>query len=290
MAVIIISSSTDPASTNIKNCLLENTSWEEIDIFCKNPVYINNTLEDIFLVTINDSKIQHENIDKEIKNQLGIMPKQAIFISRHRSKMARPSLTVHPIGNYGDAQFGGNDKTLVKSSPRLMTHLLRLIKRNLKTTTFNYQVCFEVTHHGPYLEIPTFFVEVGSTENEWNKKEPATIIAQSLLELLEKYRYEEDFPNDVPVLVGVGGGHYAPRFTDVVFEKNAAFGHMIPKYHIDAGNINLESFEKALKATPNVSGIYIHKKSFKKSEVTQFKEMFKNTNIPVISSKELPYL
>ncbi|GAI85356.1 unnamed protein product, partial [marine sediment metagenome] len=224
MAVIIISSSTDPASTNIKNCLLENTSWEEIDLFCKNPVYINNTLEDIFLVTINDSKIQHENIDKEIKNQLGITPRQAIFISRHRSKMARPSLTVHPIGNYGDAQFGGNDKTLVKSSPRLMTHLLRLIKRNLKITTLNYQVCFEVTHHGPYLEIPTFFVEVGSTENEWNKKEPATIIAQSLLELLEKYRYEEDFPNDVPVLVGVGGGHYAPRFTDVVFEKNAAFG------------------------------------------------------------------
>ncbi len=290
MAVIIISSSTDPASTNIKNCLLENTSWEEIDLFYNSPVYRNNTLEDIFLVTINDNKIQHENVDKEIKNQLGITPRQAIFISRHRSKMARPSLTVHPIGNYGDAQFGGNDKTLVKSSPRLMTHLLRLIKRNLKTTTFNYPVCFEVTHHGPYLEIPTFFVEVGSTENEWNKKEPATIIAQSLLELLEKYRYEEDFPNDVPVLVGVGGGHYAPRFTDVVFEKNAAFGHMIPKYHIDAGNINLESFEKALKATPNVSGIYIHKKSFKKSEVTQFKEMFKNTNIPVISSKELPYL
>jgi len=290
MAVIIISSSTDPASTNIKNCLLENTSWEEIDLFYNSPVYRNNTLEDIFLVTINDSKIQHENIAKAIKNRLGIMPKQAIFISRHRSKMARPSLTVHPIGNYGDAQFGGNDKTLVKSSPRLMTHLLRLIKRNLKTTTFNYPVCFEVTHHGPYLEIPTFFVEVGSTENEWNKKEPATIIAQSLLELLEKYRYEEDFPNDVPVRVGGGGGHYAPRFTDVVFEKNAAFGHMIPKYHIDAGNIDLESFEKALKATPNVSGIYIHKKSFKKSEVTQFKEMFKNTNIPVISSKELPYL
>jgi len=290
MAVIIISSSTDPASTNIKNCLLENTSWEEIDIFCRNPVYRNNKLEDIFLVTINDSKIQHENIDKEIKNQLGITPSQAIFISRHRSKMARPSLTVHPIGNYGEAQFGGNDKTLVKSSPRLMTHLLRLIKRNLKTTALNYQVCFEVTHHGPYLEIPTFFVEVGSTENEWNKKEPARIIAQSLLELLEKYRYEEDFPNNVPVLVGVGGGHYAPRFTDVVFEKNAAFGHMIPKYHIDAGNIDLAAFEKALQKTPNATGIYVHKKSFKKSEVTQFKKIFKNENIPVISSKELPYL
>jgi D-aminoacyl-tRNA deacylase len=290
MTVIIISSSADPASTNIKNCLLENASWNEIDIFCNNPVYRNIALEDIFLVTINDSKIRHENIDKEIKNQLNIIPKQAVFISRHTSKMGKPTLTVHPIGNYSKAEFGGKQKTLVQSAPRLMTHLLQLIKKNLQTTSLNYQVCFEVTHHGPYLEIPTLFVEVGSTENEWRKKEPARIIAQSLLELLEKYRYEQDFSDDVPVLVGVGGGHYAPRFTDVVFEKNAAFGHMIPYYHIEAGNIDEDAFEKALQATPNVSGIYIHKKSLKKSQVTEYKKLFQDKGISVISSKELTSL
>jgi len=290
MAVIIISSSTDPASTNIKNCLLENTLWDEIDIFCNNPALRHTTIKDILLVTINDSKIRHENIDKEIKNQLNITPKQAIFISRHRSKMAKPSLTVHPIGNYEEAQFGGKQKTLVQSAPRLMTSLLRLIKENLQATTLNYHVCFEVTHHGPYLEIPTLFVEVGSTENEWRKKEPAKIIAQSLLELLEKYRCEEDFSNDTPVLVGVGGGHYAPRFTDVIFEKNAAFGHMIPSYHIEAGTIDQEAFEKALQATPNATGIYIHKKAFKKSQVTEYKKLFQDKGIPVISSKELTSL
>ena len=188
MAVIIISSSTDPASTNIKNSLLENTSWDEIDTFFNSPVYKNNTLEDIYLVTINDSKIQHENIDKEIKNQLNIKPKLAIFISRHTSKTGKPSLTVHPIGNYKEAQFGGKSKTLVQSSPKMMTHLLRLIKKNLQVTTLNYQICFEVTHHGPYLEIPTLFVEVGSTEKEWNKSEPGRIVAESLIELLKKYR------------------------------------------------------------------------------------------------------
>jgi len=41
MAVIIISSSTDPASTNIKNSLLKNTSWEKIDLFYNNPVFKN---------------------------------------------------------------------------------------------------------------------------------------------------------------------------------------------------------------------------------------------------------
>ena len=287
MAVIIISSSTDPASINIKNSLLENSPWEEKDTFCSNPVYRNNTLEDIYLVTINDSKIQHENIDKEIKNQLNIKPKLAIFISRHTSKTGKPSLTVHPIGNYKEAQFGGKSKTLVQSSPKMMTHLLRLIKKNLQVTTLNYQVCFEVTHHGPYLEIPTLFAEVGSTEHEWNKPEPAKIIAQSSLELLKKYRYEEDFSDDIPVLVGVGGGHYAPRFTDVVFEKNAAFGHMIPLYQLDEERINYEIFEKALQKTPNAKGIYIHKKSLKKSQVTEYKKLFHKNGISVISSKEL---
>ncbi len=201
--------------------------------------------------------------------------------------MAQPSLTVHPIGNYKEASFGGKQQTLVPCSPHLMTALVRLINNNLKETTLKYQVCFEVTHHGPYLETPTLFVEVGSTENEWNKSEPAKIIAQSLLELLKKYRYEGDFSDDIPVLIGVGGGHYAPRFTDVVFEKNAAFGHMIPKYQLDMENIEFEIFEKALKQTPNAKGIYIHKKSFKKSQVTEYKKLFEKNGISVISSKEL---
>ncbi len=290
MTVVIISSMTDPASTNIKNCLLEQSQWDEIDMFSTHPVYRNLTMKDILIITINDRKITHENLDKEIENKLGIKPKQAIFISRHRSKMERPTLTVHPIGNYGEAQFGGKPKTLVESAPRLMTQLLRLIKKNLQPTNLNYQVCYEVTHHGPYLEIPTLFAEVGSTEKEWIKKEPADIIAQSIIELLEKYHYEEDLPDDIPVLLGIGGGHYAPRFTDVIFEKKAAFGHMVPSYHIEAGNIDQEIFEKAIQATPNVNAVYIHKKALKKSQVTEYKQLFQNMGIPVISSKELPVL
>lgn len=290
MTVVIVSSTEDPASTNIKKNLLEQSSWNEVESFDNLPVYRHSTMKDIVIITIGDRKIRHENLDKEIDNKLGIKPKQAIFISRHRSEMGRPTLTVHPIGNYGEAQFGGKPKMLVKSAPRLMTHLLRLIKKNLQSTDLTYQVCYEVTHHGPYLETPTLFAEVGSTENEWNKKEPAKIIAQSILELLEEYHYEEDFSDDIPVLLGIGGGHYAPRFTDVAFEKKAAFGHMIPSYQIKAGNIDSEMFEKALDATPNVKAAYIHKKALKKSQVTEYRKQFQNKGIPVISSKELSAL
>ena len=139
----------------------------------------------------------------------------------------------------------------------------------------------------PYVKTPTMFIEVGSTEEEWKKIPPATIVAKSLINLFEKYHYEEDMPKDIPVLMGIGGGHYAPRFTDVILEKKAAFGHMIPRYHIDAGNINIEMFEQAKKMTPNTKNAYLHRKSLKKSQIREYKKCFEELGIPVISSKEL---
>ena len=287
MTVLIIASTEDPAGCNIKKGLLEQNNWEEIDTLYNNPVYRHMDMKDIVLVTTNNRTIRHENIDKEIEEKLKIKPKQAIFITRHRSKSGEPTLTTHPIGNYGEAQFGGETKTLVESSPRLMTHLLRLLDKNAKEAKTYHNVCFEVTHHGPYMNTPTLFVEVGSTEEEWQKAKPANIVAKSVIELLQNYHYEEQMPKDIPVLIGIGGGHYAPRFTDIVLEKKSAFGHMIPAYHLTPGYIDDEMIENALKSTPNVKGVYIHRKSLKKSQITAFKNWFKDRDIPTISSKEL---
>ncbi len=286
MAVLIVSSTQDPASTNIKKGLLKNSLWEETDTFFDNIVYKNSNYKDVILVTINDKTILHEGIEKEVKDGLGITPKQIIYVSRHRSKSGKPTLTTHPIGNYGEAMFGGETKTLTMSSPRLMTHLLNLLKKNATEAKLYHHVCFEVTHHGPYLMTPTLFVEVGSIEEEWVKEWPAEIVANSVLELLKTYSYEEDMPKNIPILIGIGGGHYAPRFTEMVFEKNVAFGHMIPSYHIKDGNIDIEMIQKAIDATPNVSGAYIHKKSLKKSQVRAYKEICEELDLPVFSSKE----
>ncbi len=239
------------------------------------------------MITIKDRLIRHEKIDQEIQQILKIKPRQIIFISRHRSKTGEPTLTTHPIGNYGEAEFGGITRTLTPSAPRLMTQLLRLIKKNAEIEKTYHKVCFEVTHHGPYLSIPTLFTEVGSIQEEWEKQEPAEIIAKSLIELFDNYQCEQDLPKEIPVIIGIGGGHYAPRFTDIALSKNVAFGHMIPSYHIDAGNINLEILKKTLEATPNVEGVYLNKKALKKSKVTEYKSWFQEFNLPVISSKEL---
>jgi D-aminoacyl-tRNA deacylase len=287
MTILLVSSAEDPASTNIKNSLLEQSSWKEHGTFYDSSIYRHTTLSDIIIVTIPDKKIRHENIDIEVHDQLHIDPTVVIFLSRHRSKMGDPTLTVHPIGNYADAEFGGLPKTLIPTAPRMMAHLLRLINKNLAKTDLQYKVCYEVTHHGPFLKIPTIFAEVGSTEAQWQQKEPAQIIATSLLELLASHHSEEDYPADTPVLLGIGGGHYAPRFTDIVLQKNAAFGHMIPSYHIDTGVIDLEMIQQAIQKTPNLTGVYLHKKALKKSQITLYKKLFEDNRIPVVSSKDL---
>ena len=287
MTVLIISSTEDPASTHIKHGLLEHSPWEEHGSFYNTPVYRHTSMKNLALVTIPDKKIRHENIDIELHDQLSLTPDIAIFLSRHRSKTGEPTLTVHPIGNFSDAQFGGQPKTLIPTVPKLMTHLLRLIAKNLQKTDLTYKVCYEVTHHGPYLQIPTVFVEVGSTEIQWQQKEPATIIATSLLEMLPSHQNEDDFPKDIPVLIGIGGGHYAPRFTEIALQKNVAFGHMIPTYKIDEGAITDEILEQAMQKTPGFTGVYLHKKDLKKSQVTYFRNWFQTRGITVISSKDL---
>ncbi len=286
MTILLVSSSEDPASTNIKDSLLSLHPWTCEGTFFSAPVYRAPALSDSILVTIPDKKIRHEHLQDELLSTLGVTPTLAIFLSRHRSKTGEPTLTVHPIGNYADAQFGGQPRTLVPAAPYAMAQLLRRIHIRVQQTNLLYKVCYEVTHHGPYLTIPTLFVEVGSTETQWQEKPPAELIASALLDLLPTLSAR---PPDIPILVGIGGGHYAPRFTDVALQRNVAFGHMLPTYHLTE-TIDDEMLLHAFNATPGVTGAYLHRKELKKSQVTALTAWCTAHGIPVVSSNDLPLL
>lgn len=290
MSIFLIASTEDPAGITIKQQLLTLTQSKELSLFMNQPILQLPELTDTYLVTIPDRTIYHDNLDKELEKTSGIKPDLIIFLSRHSSKMKTPTLTTHPIGNYGSADFGGNPRTLVPAAPHTMTQLLRKIHEKHQRNPLGFKVCYEVTHHGPFLSTPTVYVEVGSTEKEWMNQEAAMIIAQAVYETILYYPSEQDYLDDISVLLGIGGGHYAPRFTDIILERNAAFGHMVPSYHIDADTITEESIKNALLQTPQVSAAYIHTKGLKKPQVRYFKEMLRNLNIPVISSKDLPML
>lgn len=56
--------------------------------------------------------------------------------------------------------------------------------------------------------------------------------------------------------IGLGGGHYAPRFTDLALDDDVAFGHMIPDYQLP--HIGDEMVQAAVDATAAARRAYLH--------------------------------
>lgn len=267
--VLIVSSNEDSASINIRNNLLKLVNWERIGEFDRNAVYYYDNL---ILITINKMHLYHDNIDKEAEKFGKI--ENVIFISRHRSETGMRTLTIHPIGNFSSAEFGGKNYELVKSSPQLMTNALRILKENAKE---NY-VSFEVTHHGPFLQTASFYIEIGSDENCWKDENFGEIIAKTLLRVVKEKQENK-------VAIGIGGGHYAPRFTELSLTKKISFGHMISNYALE--NIKDEMLEKAIKETPNCEYVYFHKKAMKSAKIKDLEKFFEERGIKSIRSNDL---
>jgi D-aminoacyl-tRNA deacylase len=159
---------------------------------------------------------------------VGSRPEAVIFASRHRSESGEPALTVHWTGNStGRADFGGKPKSLsFADPPRLRAALLALDKAR-EALKLNYAVTLEATHHGPTeLGVPTLFVEVGSTEKEWNDPRAAVAASEAIWEAATA-------PVSGTAAVGFGGGHYCNKQCIAVRNDNYAFSHIFSKYFFE---------------------------------------------------------
>ncbi len=270
---LILTSQDDLASLNIREKLFSMEDWKKIGTFQNFPVYRN---ERFYMVHIKGPKIFAENVDMDIREKLRIEFDNIIVASKHRSEAQLRSLTVHPIGNWGKAEFGGKDRCVVLTNPHLMTQALRILKSNVIP---GYNVSFEATHHGPYLNTPTFFIEIGSTEEEWRDDKAGEAIAKTILALEEK-RY--------PSALGIGGGHYMPRITDVALEYKISFGHMIPRYAVE--HIDENIVKRACIKSDNCKMAYIHRKGLKGDERRKVIEILEKIGVEVVSSKDLEKL
>ena len=219
--VTIIISNEDPASQNIKDMLQQIRDWNPIKIDCE-KVIAAFEFKKFRLVEIEGLHIYQDGLDRELK-ACGLDSDIIIFASRHRSKDGRQILTVHPTGNTKEAKYGGHPMELAAAAPQAM----RSIFLNLKTLAKNedFEVTLESTHHGPSdLGTPSLFVEIGSSGQEWVDPVAGRIVANAILMLDNE---------NVPVAVGFGGNHYAPRQTRLIEETSVAFGHIFPTYKLD---------------------------------------------------------
>jgi len=263
MSIAIISSTNDKASTNIKNSLLGNFNFKEAEEkYGDNPIY-SGIIEDkkIKVYTINSDLIHGENIDNGIDADL------FLFISKHRAKEERKTLTVHPIGNFGKAEFGGKEKSLCFVPSLLFKLIFNELAKNAANSL--YEATVEATHHGPYLEKPALFVEVGSTEKEWEDKNAAEIVAKSIINSIKYYiNAAQDINKNnkkINTAFIIGGGHYNHAANKLMLKDGFAAGHICGKYNLE--NLNAALIKDAMeKIVPKASFVLLDWKGLGKEK------------------------
>ena len=150
-----------------------------------------------------------------------------IFASTHKSDSREKSLSVHAPGNWRQADLGGQQGKVCKTSAFFQKQMFETLERNVKRYELpDYNVTLECTHHGPLIDKPCVFIEIGSTENEWNDKRAGFVIAKTISDTIENFK--ENPYNEVAV--GIGGPHYCPNFNKIQLNSNIAISHIMPKY------------------------------------------------------------
>jgi D-aminoacyl-tRNA deacylase len=242
--LLLAASNKDIASLNIKEQILSNYQFNKTaKTFQNNPTYsadING--KKVTLVTLNEESVKAQDLPDSFPNVNLI-----VFISRHSSQSGKPTLSVHTPGNFGSAELGGLPRTLSVSSASVMQNSLKALMHYKETLNLNYEVSFECTHHGPSLNVPTVFVELGSSPEQWGDSRAAKAVAHSAMSSISSFTASTS-----PAVLGIGGTHYNQKFTLMALMGEASLGHMIPKYavHLVDSEMLLQCVAKTLEKVP----------------------------------------
>jgi D-aminoacyl-tRNA deacylase len=274
---VLVCNRSDVASVNIRDRLLETGEWEQAGkSFRGSPVWARS---ETVMVEIAGPAVTDEALDADLK-ATGWPVMDVWFLSKHAAASGQPSLTVHPIGNHDAAKFGGRPETLSPASSRDMGALLRRLKEHAAKHGLPHAVTYESTHHGPHMSAPSLFVEIGSDAAWYADRAGAQVVAAAVNDVLAG-----EGRCSGPVLVGVGGGHYVPRHTDKALAGWADFGHFLPSHFVTA-ETPVDRLRKAIEATPDCAGVYVHRKGLKGAQRQQVLSWCQELQIKVWSQSD----
>jgi D-aminoacyl-tRNA deacylase len=233
--------------------------------YCKNNIAGKNIVEefkkiayapDIPIIELKKETIYSDEISEKHYPKLKNID-FIVFASTHKSEKKFPSLCLHAPGNWRNADLGGNPGKICKTSAFVIKYLFQELNKLAEPIKSKYSVTLEVTHHGPLIEIPCCFIEVGSSVVEWNDLTACKIIAKTILTL-------QDYPNthidDWKAAVGIGGPHYAPNFNKIQLNSEYATSHIIPNYVFPITEAMLKEAEE--KTLETINEIIIDWKAF----------------------------
>ena len=172
---------------------------------------------------VEDEIIYTNNLDLEKINQYDFI----IFTSKHKSEKKSKTLSIHAPGNFRNADFGGEPGKVCPTSAQFQKQMFEKLNQNAeKYHLKDYQVTLECTHHGPLINKPCVFIEIGSTESEWKDNKAGFAVAKTIQEIIKDF--SENPYNEIAI--GIGGPHYCPNFKKIQLNSNFAISHVIPQY------------------------------------------------------------
>jgi D-aminoacyl-tRNA deacylase len=213
---LIVASEKNIAAMNIVNNLQQ---------FRQSPVPLsmdNGAVLDIYLTK--EEVLYEENLDMEKISQYDFV----IFPCTHKSEKGEKSLSIHAPGNWRDAQLGGKIGRVSPSSALFQKALFEKLKENMDQYELEkkFKLTLEATHHGPLINKPCVFIEIGSSETEWKDRRAGFIIAKTIFETINEFK-KNDYRE---IAIGIGGPHYCPNFNNIQLNSNIAISHIIPSY------------------------------------------------------------
>lgn len=230
---LIIASKSDKAGINITTQLSQ---------FRENPLFSSMQEKpnyDFYL--IENEIIYTENLNQEKINQYDFI----IFASKHKSEANQKSLSVHAPGNWLTTmpKFGGEAGKVCKTSALFQKQIFEKLNENAeKYHLKDYLITLECTHHGPLINKPCIFTEIGSTENEWQDRKAGFIVAKTISDTINEFK-ENPFNE---IAIAIGGKHYCQSFNKIQLKSNVAISHVIPNYVFP---LIKEMIEEAIRAT-----------------------------------------
>jgi len=278
--ILIAINSDDIASTNQAKYLMELLQWERrADV----ETYPSYEVKNVRLWYLPSRILWEDHLDVRWKDATGEDVAEVIFPSRHAAKSGKPCLTLHPIGVphhplEEEPPFGGQSGFAPPPNPRIAPWWRLLHQKWNVHAIPDFSLSLEVTHHGPILNVPALFIEVGSTEPYWPNESAAKLLAEVILEGLglttESSTTWQSHNQGEPVLVTLGGGHYAPKANKLALEPNVWLGHMLANHSLpfesqdEPGVLWKQSIDAAIASTQRAypGGTIVcnvEKKSFK---------------------------
>jgi D-aminoacyl-tRNA deacylase len=269
--ILLAASSKDVAGLNITRQVLDHYPFKITGkAFQGNPVYSTRVNgKEVTLIVLKEETINAQHLTDSFPETSLI-----VFISRHSSASGKPTLSVHTPGNIGTAEFGGLPRQVSVSPATAMRDALKALWYFKEGMNLNYEVSYECTHHGPSLNTPTMFVELGSSEKQWRDSKGAEAVAHAAMSAIGKFE-----ASGQTAVLGIGGTHYNERFTRMALEDKAVFGHMIPKYAVPS--VDTEMLRQCVEKTlEKVDCAVLDWKGIKSADKPQLLKALKEAGIP----------